>query len=447
MATYVYDARTNAIAQVTQEQARILKQQDQISEGHPELRNLVEASVLSTKLPDKVAYPIPLEGLQRLLSQSIRTITLVVTEACNLRCNYCVYKHKYGSPTTLQRMNWDVARGAVDFLMSHSSKVDEVSIGFYGGEPLLRYDLLKQVVAYVHKGYSKRPVLFHLTTNGVLLKDEILDFLAKSGFQVSVSLDGPRAIHDRYRKFETGIGTYDVIQMNLERVREKYPEFYNDNVSFLAVAAPPVQIHELAKFAEECNGKLTITSYSSGLDDDELEADQIQSDYWDWLTRAYIQLRTTGECGSERSAYLKKMFDPSMRNLYMRMRSAGTSSTAFPSGTCVPGLRRLLVRPNGSLAICERVDERQERYILGSIYDGIDIGRVEALIKEYELSCAKCNECWALRFCTRCFRNLEDIDQVCQMVRRNLNSDLTLYCTILERNSTAFFELERQARF
>lgn len=107
-------------------------------------------------------------------------LVLQVTQKCNLRCSYCVYSGDYKNRNHSQKeMSWETAKEAVDYLYGHSMSSEDIYISFYGGEPLLMFRLIKEVVEYVKREYCQRTVHFNLTTNGTLFTPEIVQYLLK----------------------------------------------------------------------------------------------------------------------------------------------------------------------------------------------------------------------------------------------------------------------------
>lgn len=101
-------------------------------------------------------------------------------------------------------MSLETALRAVDFFMERSSGVEEVTIGFYGGEPVLEFELIKQVVQHVESRYPARKVRFNFTTNLTLFTDEIMDYVLEKNIHIMISIDGPQAVQDKYRTSSTG---------------------------------------------------------------------------------------------------------------------------------------------------------------------------------------------------------------------------------------------------
>ncbi len=149
------------------------------------------------------------------------TFTLQLTERCNLACSYCYVRARASvePDCTPER-----CRAFVDFALRQSA--DEVVIAFFGGEPLLRPDLIRDTVAYGKRAAAGtgRGVRFHLVTNGTLLDDEIGDFIAREGIGLEVSIDGPQELHDAHRPRPDGSGSFAAVYGNLRRFHARHPE-------------------------------------------------------------------------------------------------------------------------------------------------------------------------------------------------------------------------------
>ena len=146
------------------------------------------------------------EPLHDFIDHHRRLLTLELTHECNLACEYCCFGKHYSRSRQERRqpMSLDTARHAVARFLSHKPPV--AAIGFYGGEPLLEFKLLKDIVAFAEElgGRSGVEMRFSLTTNGTLLSDEKIHYLVAHDFSVVISLDGNKESHDRYRVFKNG---------------------------------------------------------------------------------------------------------------------------------------------------------------------------------------------------------------------------------------------------
>ncbi len=175
------------------------------------------------------------ETFPRVLPQAnfpLTTMVLNVTDKCNLACTYC---YEYGEDKIVDTtcdpapayMSEETARKSVDFMFEHSGELPVAHLTFFGGETLLNFKVLKKTAAYARERAKElgKDVDFSLTTNGTLLREEVIDWLADNRVGVTVSIDGPKETQDKFRVFKNGMGSYDYalpkIKMLLERHRTR----------------------------------------------------------------------------------------------------------------------------------------------------------------------------------------------------------------------------------
>jgi len=157
----------------------------------------------------------------------IQTLVMNLTNQCNLSCEYCYEfgADKVATPEGKPKfMDLETAKTSVDFLLTQSTGRDSVHITFFGGETLMNFPLLKQVVAYANERAAEqgRHIDFSLTTNGTLLTPAIIEFLSENHIGVTVSMDGPKEMHDHLRVFSNGKGSYDIIEPRVRALIENH---------------------------------------------------------------------------------------------------------------------------------------------------------------------------------------------------------------------------------
>lgn len=149
----------------------------------------------------------------------IKALCLHVAHTCNLTCDYCFASQgKYQGERAL--MSFEVGKQALDFLIANSGRRTNLEVDFFGGEPLMNWEVVKRLVAYgreQEKLHNKK-FRFTLTTNGVLLDDEVIEFANREMHNVVLSLDGRREVHDRLRKTVNGKGSYDIIVPKFQKL-------------------------------------------------------------------------------------------------------------------------------------------------------------------------------------------------------------------------------------
>ncbi|MBR4430203.1 MAG: thioether cross-link-forming SCIFF peptide maturase, partial [Clostridiales bacterium] len=148
----------------------------------------------------------------------IKALCLHVAHTCNLNCSYCFASQgKYHGERAV--MSYEVGKRAIDFLIENSGFHKNLDIDFFGGEPLMNWDVCKQLVAYgrEQEKIHNKNIRFTLTTNGVLLDDEVTEFANREMHNVVLSLDGRKEVHDRFRVDYAGHGSYDRIVPNFQK--------------------------------------------------------------------------------------------------------------------------------------------------------------------------------------------------------------------------------------
>ena len=151
----------------------------------------------------------------------LKTLCLVINNRCNLCCEYCfANKGQYDKPNEL--MTFETAKKAIDFLINSTRENgnNKITISFFGGEPLLNFTLMKSCVNYIET-FRDIDCDYMITTNGTLLTPEIVRFLQKYNFDTMISIDGNKALHDYYRKFNSGKGSYDYVKNGIKLFDKK----------------------------------------------------------------------------------------------------------------------------------------------------------------------------------------------------------------------------------
>lgn len=162
-------------------------------------------------------------GTRRVDQFPLTTVVLNVNTGCNLSCTYC-YKEDLDIPSAGRKMELQTAVDSVEMLLRESPDEDRYTVVFFGGEPLSNRPLIEAMVDYCDKRFASlgKQVEYVMTTNATLLTDEIIDWLNSHRFGLSVSMDGPKAIHDKNRITVGGQGTYDVVRRKAQRLLERY---------------------------------------------------------------------------------------------------------------------------------------------------------------------------------------------------------------------------------
>jgi uncharacterized protein len=199
--------------------------------------------ILLFKKNDKLFSEIP--DKEEVYEREITDLTLNVVNSCNLRCRYCWNKAgTYGEKTPdIQMMDEKVAIKAVDLLIRESRTSKNFVVDFYGGEPLINFELIKKVIIHCKAIKQKKNVNFRflLATNGTLLTKEKAGFLIKNGVDIAVSLDGSRRIQDLQRPFPNGRGSFDIIMNNINSFSDDYRNRLVGRATFTPYSAKIVE--------------------------------------------------------------------------------------------------------------------------------------------------------------------------------------------------------------
>ncbi|MCF6753406.1 quinohemoprotein amine dehydrogenase maturation protein [Pseudomonas stutzeri] len=182
------------------------------------LRDLMALEVVSDGSP--LTPDISAKRVERI---ALNTVVLNVNTGCNLSCTYC-YKEDLAKPSAGKKMQLDTAIASVEMLLKESPDEERYTVVFFGGEPLSNRKLIEQMVDYCEKRFSElgKFVEFVMTTNATLLTEEVVDYLDRHRFGLSISIDGPKTVHDRNRITVGGQGTYDVVRKKAEMLLSRY---------------------------------------------------------------------------------------------------------------------------------------------------------------------------------------------------------------------------------
>ena len=376
-------------------------------------------------------------------------LILSVTEDCNLKCKYCIFSETYSNTRnkTANVMSKDTAFSALDYFFDKMKDISYVhpgkicSITFYGGEPLLNFDLIKSCVEYTKNNCPVR-YIFNITTNGTLLNGEIADYLIKNEFYISISLDGDKINHDRNRVFEGGIGSFERVYENLLILKKKYPEY--DRLSLMSVYDYGTDLMRNQDFFKNNTliPKLTFinqvlernTDYYDQFNDEDIQ--RFVSEYGE-IYRLYIENKKEN---LYEYSYASVMGDLGVAAVFLRQKAKDSRLPMIPyTGTCIPGMK-ISVRSDGNFEICERVGDDK---IIGNIDEGIDYSKIVKIIQRYNEDVTKeCACCPLYKACPVCYsftsssNGFEKMN--CNNIIENFRAQLSISYSILESNPNAY---------
>lgn len=353
----------------------------------------------------------------------LKAMCLNVSHTCNLSCNYCFAKGgRYHGPEAT--MTWDVAKAAIDFLLENSGSHYNLDIDFFGGEPLLNFDLVKKTVAYAKSKedeYNKH-FNFTLTTNGVLLDDEIIDYLNENMKNVVLSLDGRKEKHDEFRKTLDGRGSFDKIVPKFQKlVQKRGDKEYYMRGTFTA---------NNLDFTEDIKTYLDLGFKRTSLEPvvgNSKEDYALKDEHLEKIYDEYEKLADMMIDGIDKD-------DEFIFYHYMIDLNNGPCVHKRISG-CGSGTEYMAVTPMGDLFPCHQFVGNDD-FKIGNVFDGIgNFDLIEDFKKNNLYSQEKCKDCWAQMYCSggcaaNNFNATGDINEIydygCKLFRKRIEMALAV---------------------
>lgn len=375
---------------------------------------------------------LPIFSFSKIIEKSLANtpqITFEITDACNLKCEYCGYGKFYSDYDERKSQNLpiDWAISLLNYLKDlwqselNTSHGQNVYISFYGGEPLMNIPFIKEVVSYIENlNCTTRSFIFNMTTNGTLLHRD-MDYLVEKNVQLLISLDGDK-YNTSYRVDHRGINAFDRILKNVELLREKYPDYFEQCVNFNAVLHNRNSVEEIYKFFKERYNKVPSIG--------ELNNSGIRADKREEFNETYISsteslMQSEHYTEIERDMFLKSPTYHSATIFLMQNstyayrdynellfgRPKSNEDKTMPTGTCLPFSKKIFVTVNGKLLPCERIGHQ---FALGKVDStGVHLS-FEDIAKQYngyyQRVSKQCTACHNKHACTQCVFNLEGID-------------------------------------
>lgn len=318
----------------------------------------------------------------------VKALCLHIAHDCNLACRYCFAEEgEYHGRRAL--MSYETGKQALDFLIANSGSRRNLEVDFFGGEPLMNWDVVKQLVAYgrEQEKLHDKHFRFTLTTNGVLLNDEIMEFANKEMDNVVLSIDGRKEVHDRMRPFRKGAGSYDLIVPKFQKfaesrhqdkyyVRGTYTHFNTDfskdvlhlaDLGFKQISVEPVVAQPTDEYA---------------LKDSDLP---VLFDEYDRLAAEMVKRNKAGNGFNFFHFMIDLEGGPCV---YKRLSGCGS------------GTEYLAVTPWGDLYPCHQF-VGEEDFLMGNVYEGV---KKDEIVKEFKAcnvySKEECKKCFARFYCS-----------------------------------------------
>ncbi len=318
----------------------------------------------------------------------LKAICLHVAHDCNLACKYCFAgKGEYDGPKGL--MSYEIGKRALDFLVEQSGTRHNLEVDFFGGEPLLNWDVCKKLVEYgrsIEKKYNKN-FRFTVTTNGVLLNDEIMDFCNKEMGNVVLSLDGRKETHDRLRITRKNTGSYDMIIDKFKKFaqsRNQKDYYMRGTYTHFNTDFSKDVIHMADEGFKELSIEPVVCDPSEDYALKESDLPVLKEQYEILANEMLRRYRK----GNGFTFYH-----------YMIDLDAGPCIVKRVSG-CGVGTEYMAVTPDGELYPCHQF-VGDEKFLLGDIWNGV---KNKNVLEQFEncnvYSHKECKDCFAKLYCS-----------------------------------------------
>ena len=408
------------------------------------IRELVEVRAIGyEQRPDPV-----LPKMLPMAAFPLNTMVLNVTNQCNLACTYC---YEYGEDKIVDTehgkqskfMSEATARESVEFLLKESGPSRIAHLTFFGGETLLNFPVLQATIAYARQRAAEvgKTIDFSLTTNATLLKPEIIEFLAENQVGVTISIDGPQELQNRFRVFHNGAGSYEVVAPKIKELLKRH-------------RSRPI------------GARVTLTS-------DTLDITRIyrhlteEMGFWEVgfapVTTSPQQQYAIGEHGFDKMlGQFRALAHEFLENVAANKHHGFSNvkdtleeihkgvSKAYPCGA---GLGLLGVSTDGDVALCHRF-AGSDAHKFGTVRDGIDRETQRAFLEDHHVADkTDCQKCWARPLCSGgCYHeahvrygtttrpNLH----YCEWIRGWTDTCLQIYGELSERNPDFLARFDRE---
>jgi len=462
-------------------------------------------------LPSLISLPadqVELEGksysFYDFFEQHRLQLVLGITENCNLDCKYCTFGKCFSEyrQHSLHTMPFPVAKKAITDFLDKATKLS--SISFYGGEPLLEFDLIKKIVHFGEKYATQlgKRVKFAFTTNGTLLVKEVINFIVEHDINVVISLDGDKMSHDSNRVFKNVrskktnlIGSYDTVWENIRLFIERYPQYANRGLKITLTAHTEIrETNECLRFLLPFFSQNDVSFVKRPIEneiedskhDDQQSIECLRNDVQtngNELCRQYHPLILSQKnipVGVpdfiNYSVEFRQQFDEGIKNYLAALRYSPLGAReqfplfyffwnsdiaslhhrhlgndcipCFFSYKCLPGVVRIFCDPQGNYYPCEKT-EMNEMFYLGNVQTGLNVDYAIDLTNRMR-QMADCVNCVARRTCKLCLAHLHSGEHeknlfhyYCRQVKERLSKMLIDYTELMEINPLALDDSKR----
>lgn len=382
-------------------------------------------------------------------------IVFEVTDQCNLKCKYCAYGDLYNNynPRNGTNANLDNAKSLIDYYfykcIDHGFCNKKISIGFYGGEPLLNFDFIKSIISYIENFPNMcNDITYNITTNGVFL-DRYLDYLVEKKMELLISLDGDEYASS-YRVNANNKTVFDKVIRNVDLIRSKFPLYYESNVNFNAVLHNRNSFDSVNEYFQYNFNKIPSISplNPSGINTENRSMyDEMYNADLSILDEEICLFGDNIKLTPQIFSYAKfvNKYRNSVYYDYLDLLSEDLSNTLIPTGTCLPFGKKIYVTVNGEILPCERVGQG---IVLGRIKENIVEFDFDKIADMYNVLYQKymtniCSSCQLIKNCSSCIFHMSEGKCNSFMNLDNMELYLKEKIDFLEANRDSFYYLNR----
>lgn len=396
------------------------------------------------------------------LDSIIKTTQIIfeVTDSCNLNCVYCGYGELFQAFNERGHNNLNISNATklikYIFDLKIKSNKNKLMIGFYGGEPLLNINFIRQIIEVINQLNAENilDIEYSMTTNATLIHRHI-DFLILNNIYLTVSLDGNKINHS-YRVFKnTKENSFIKVIKNIDLIQKKHPDYFDKYINFISVLHDRNSVKEIYEFI--------YTRYLKIPTIIELNTSDSKPDKKDILEKMFHS-KMESETEYQREDYLKisetrhetsffheltNFIKHNNINCYISNKTALFNVDEFflPTGTCSPFSLKIFLTTHNKLLPCEKINFK---YAIGEINENVHINFKE-IAKKYNLyfehATRICQHCYNYKFCGSCifhFSNLDKLDiedLVCDFFQDQQSFEKYLYriFSYFEKNTKDFF--------
>ena len=388
-----------------------------------------------------------------------------VTDICNLRCKYCGFGDLYEGydPRNKGRLSLRKAFNILDYLAKlwkeniQGSIKQPFILGFYGGEPLLAMNLIKEIIEYAQSlDIKSKSIHYNLTTNGLLLNKHI-DYLVKKEFNLLISLDGDEKDHS-YRLDQRGRNSHKRVIDNIQLIQHKYPEYFHKHVNFNTVLHNMNTVESAHRYIKKMFGKATKIS---PLNNSRIRMDKI-NEFIKMLENVDHSIEKTENCNELESELFLEA--PKIRKLITFLYTFSGNIfddygslffdlkriKPYPTGTCVPFLKKMYITVSGKILQCEKI---KHEFALGQVYDDkieLNFDHIAEISNNYILKFTnQCKSCLSYRTCTQCAYQIDEIINPAPKCRSYINQakfqqKIDLNLDYLSKNPHLFLKIMKE---